>query len=641
MSRTDWEEGRAMIRLATARVRISLVIAAIAVTVPMITFAQTNEPAIESVPTEAEAGEVTASPTGDGTSVETDLPARSAIPAKVEVEIQRRFNDLRRELLDDRTKLVDWWLAATAIFLTLLGIVAVIAGYLSFKRFREIETEARNSVEAAKQHETTAKHLRELIEEHLIESEERVQRIRGLTAEAAANDPAKANLTVEDVRGNPKASLTDKAIANALDLQQQGRDKEALEKWRAIAGIAEGADNNLAAHAWFSVGYLLQDEHPEGGISAYDEAIRLNPHYAVAYYNRGVSKAALNRYENAIADYDEAIRLNPGLAEAYTNRGSAKQELGQHDAAITDYGEAIRQNPNYAAAYYNRGNSRAALNRYENAIGDHDEAIRINPGLAEAYTSRGNSKAALSRYENAIADHDQAIRLKPDYAEAYSNRGAAKAELRRHEDAIADYNQAILLKPDFAEAYSNRGNSKAALNQYENAIADHDEAIRLNPGLAKAYGNRGNAKNALGRHEDAIADHNEAIRLNPDLDGAYFNRGNSKAALNRYENAIADYNQAILLNPCLAEVYSNRGTAKDELRRYEDAIADYDEAIRLNPSLAEAYFNRGAAKAALALKGEARKDIKTALKFARNANDAKIVTQAEQALRDLNDAEDS
>ena len=55
------------------------------------------------------------------------------------------FNDLRRELLnyraealDDRAKTVDWWLAATAIFLTLLGIVAVIAGYVSFKRFARL-----------------------------------------------------------------------------------------------------------------------------------------------------------------------------------------------------------------------------------------------------------------------------------------------------------------------------------------------------------------------------------------------------------------------------------------------------------------------------------------------------------------------
>ena len=49
----------------------------------MIAFTQTSEPAIESVPTEAEAEEVNASPTGDDMSEETEPPARSAIPQKL------------------------------------------------------------------------------------------------------------------------------------------------------------------------------------------------------------------------------------------------------------------------------------------------------------------------------------------------------------------------------------------------------------------------------------------------------------------------------------------------------------------------------------------------------------------------------
>ena len=46
-------------------------------------------------------------------------------------------------------------------------------------------------------------------------------------------------------------------------------------------------------------------------------------------------------------------------------------------------------------------------------------------------------------------------------------------------------------------------------------------------------------------------------------------------------------------------------------------------------------------KAELKLKDEARKDFGTALNLARNANDANIVAQAEQALRGIDDAEDS
>ena len=58
----------------------------------------------------------------------------------------------------------------------------------------------------------------------------------------------------------------------------------------------------------------------------YDEAIRLDPNDALAYYNRGYDKGELRRYAAAIADYDEAIRLDPNDAHAYFNRGYAKAQ---------------------------------------------------------------------------------------------------------------------------------------------------------------------------------------------------------------------------------------------------------------------------------------------------------------------------
>ena len=108
-----------MIRWVTALARIGLVVAAIAATVPMIAFAQTSEPAIESVPTEAE--EVNASPTGDDTPGQADPSSRSAIQVEVEAEFQRLFTQHRSELLDDRAAYIDRWLAVTAIVLTFFG----------------------------------------------------------------------------------------------------------------------------------------------------------------------------------------------------------------------------------------------------------------------------------------------------------------------------------------------------------------------------------------------------------------------------------------------------------------------------------------------------------------------------------------
>ena len=73
----------------------------------------------------------------------------------------------------------------------------------------------------------------------------------------------------------------------------------------------------------------------------------------------------------------------------------------------------------------------------------------------------------------------------------------------------------------------------------------------------------------------------------------------------------------------------------------KEALTDFDEAIRADPMFAEAYLNRGIAKLKLKIKDEMRRDFEITLELARNANNAKIVAKAEQALRDLNDAEGS
>ena len=245
----------------------------------------------------------------------------------------------------------------------------------------------------------------------------------------------------EDLR-NTELPLVNRAIIDAYLLQQDGKIAEAIEKWRSIANISEGIDDELAAHAWLSIGILLSKDAQEEALSAYDKALSLKPDNAVVYNNRGATKSLLRQLETAISDYDKAIQLKQDYADAYYNRGWARSELHQYEAAIADYDETIELNPNHADAHYNRGFAKGKLHQCESAIADYDEAIHLNPEYTDAYYNRGFTKAELQRYEEAIADYDEAIRLNPNHATAYHNRGFTKAELQRYEEAIADYDEA-------------------------------------------------------------------------------------------------------------------------------------------------------------------------------------------------------
>ena len=156
-------------------------------------------------------------------------------------------------------------------------------------------------------------------------------------------------------------------------------------------------------------------------------------------------RSKLGQYFAAIADYDIAIRLNPDYAEAYYNRGLAKYDLGQHFAAIADYDIAIRLNPDDADAYNNRGVAkRSSVNT------SPPSQIMISPSasilmMPDAYYNRGIAKSKLGQHFAAIADYDIAIRLNPDYAYAYYTRGLAKALLNRTWEAKQDVRTALRL----------------------------------------------------------------------------------------------------------------------------------------------------------------------------------------------------
>ncbi|MFC1995184.1 fused MFS/spermidine synthase [Chloroflexota bacterium] len=163
------------------------------------------------------------------------------------------------------------------------------------------------------------------------------------------------------------------------------------------------------------------------------------------HYKTGVELTGQGKLDEAIDEYNEAIRLNPGYAMAYNNRGNAYAELGQFERGIEDYDEAIRLNPGYAMAYNNRGTSYVSLNQFERGIEDYDEAIRLNPGYAMAYNNRGASYVSLNQFERGIEDYDEAIRLNPGYAMAHYRRGNAYAELGKNAEAIADFEKVITL----------------------------------------------------------------------------------------------------------------------------------------------------------------------------------------------------
>ncbi len=141
---------------------------------------------------------------------------------------------------------------------------------------------------------------------------------------------------------------------------------------------SELSDDELAAHAFFSIGCLLwEGGKAEKALSAYDTAIRLQPDYAEVYNNRGNIKNGLGYSDDALDDYDDAICFNPNFAEVYSNRGSTKFHLGKQAEALTDLNDAIQIKPDYAEAYANRAEAKISLGNIDEAKLDFKIAFKL------------------------------------------------------------------------------------------------------------------------------------------------------------------------------------------------------------------------------------------------------------------------
>jgi tetratricopeptide (TPR) repeat protein len=104
-----------------------------------------------------------------------------------------------------------------------------------------------------------------------------------------------------------------------------------------------------------------------------------------AYNNRCKAHSERHETDLAVADCNEAIRLDPKYAIAYRNRGDAWSAKGDNDRAIADYNEAIRRDPKNYEAYLSRGRADLYSGALPKALADLNQATELN--LKDAYTA--------------------------------------------------------------------------------------------------------------------------------------------------------------------------------------------------------------------------------------------------------------
>ena len=75
-------------------------------------------------------------------------------------------------------------------------------------------------------------------------------------------------------------------------------------------------------------------------IAELDEAIRLQPDYALAYNARGFVYYLLRQYPRALQELDAALRIKPDYVNAFQNRALARKASGDAKGSAEDLARA-------------------------------------------------------------------------------------------------------------------------------------------------------------------------------------------------------------------------------------------------------------------------------------------------------------
>jgi tetratricopeptide (TPR) repeat protein len=169
------------------------------------------------------------------------------------------------------------------------------------------------------------------------------------------------------------AAIASLLILSVLTWQQCGYWKNSVTIFQHALLVTK---NNYLAHSNLASA-LAEEGKLNEAIDHYNEAIRIIPHCAEHYYNRGLAYVTLGQHKKAIDDFNQAVNMKPDYFEAYLNKGAACGVLGQYQPAIDNFSEAIRLQPDYIYAYYNRGFAYFMQGRNKSGCSDLEKVCEL------------------------------------------------------------------------------------------------------------------------------------------------------------------------------------------------------------------------------------------------------------------------
>lgn len=190
-------------------------------------------------------------------------------------------------------------------------------------------------------------------------------------------------------------------------------------------------------------------EEAKKGIEYFQQAIQIDPDYALAYVGLGEAYqiVGLRQQPNemmprAKAAIDKALTLDVQLGEAYSVRASIKDTYDwDRSGAEQDHQHALELNPNVELTHRLYAISLMMRGRFEEALSQINRALEIEPLSVVVNRDKAHILYNARRYDRAIEQCRKTIDLDPNFASVFRWLGQSYEAKHDYEQAVAAYLQ--------------------------------------------------------------------------------------------------------------------------------------------------------------------------------------------------------
>ena len=165
-----------------------------------------------------------------------------------------------------------------------------------------------------------------------------------------------------------------------LPLYGGGVPTEMYPKATAMAQKAITLDPSLGEpHASLGLVHALFDFDFPASVREFEEAIRLNPNYAIAHHWFGdCVLPALGEFDRANAEAQRALELDPLSIVNNTDSGTVYWITGRYQEAVAQFKKAIEMDPRNYTAHWGLGQALERIGDLPGAIAEYEKATQLD-----------------------------------------------------------------------------------------------------------------------------------------------------------------------------------------------------------------------------------------------------------------------